>query len=505
MNRRKRVQLSLEFVIDLICLILASAVSIVLFRYVINRIPKFPYEEWARYWGTLILAYLVVFFGYYVNIDVQKRSRGREFYSVFQNAALTFGFFSVLIVLLKNPIVESRYMLISSFLFFIVFTAIARYFLKRYLTGYFKHGKTASLVGVITTTDRAEELISKIKQDWTMNISGVVLLDDFCKNDIFSYRGNNTDYKYMGGIAAPVTVEKPSDFPDSILDVPVISTDETFIDWMLASPLDEVFVNLPYGDDSELQVLIEELEDMGITVHINLPALDDILSESKFNNINCKMQYGYPMASFAANEKKIGPLAIKRVFDIVLGLIGCIVSLPVIAITAIPLLKESPGPLIFKQARVGKNGRIFNIYKLRSMYVDAEERKKELLEQNQMDGFMFKMEDDPRITKVGRFIRKTSIDELPQFFNVVKGDMSLVGTRPPTVDEFEQYESRHKRRLSMRPGITGMWQVSGRSEITDFEDVVELDCQYIDEWTLGLDAKILIKTVGVVLTHKGAE
>ena len=118
---------------------------------------------------------------------------------------------------------------------------------------------------------------------------------------------------------------------------------------------------------------------------------------------------------------------------------------------------------------------------------------------------MFKMEDDPRITKVGHFIRKTSIDELPQFFNVVKGDMSLVGTRPPTVDEFEQYESRHKRRLSMRPGITGMWQVSGRSEITDFEDVVELDCQYIDEWSPALDAKILFKTVIVVLTHKGAE
>ena len=277
------------------------------------------------------------------------------------------------------------------------------------------------------------------------------------------------------------------------------------MDWILASPLDEVFVNLPYGDDSELQVLIEELEDMGITVHINLPALDDILSESKFNNINCKMQYGYPMASFTASEKKFGLLAVKRAFDIVLGLVGCIISLPIIAITAIPLKKESPGPLIFKQARVGKNGRIFNIYKLRSMYVDAEERKQELLEQNQMDGLMFKMEDDPRITKVGRFIRKTSIDELPQFFNVVKGDMSLVGTRPPTVDEFEQYESRHKRRLSMRPGITGMWQVSGRSEITDFEDVVELDCRYIDEWSLSLDARIIFKTVVVVLTRKGAE
>lgn len=139
------------------------------------------------------------------------------------------------------------------------------------------------------------------------------------------------------------------------------------------------------------------------------------------------------------------------------------------------------------------------------MYKDAEERKKELMAQNKMDGLMFKMDNDPRITKVGRVIRKLSIDELPQFFNVLKGDMSLVGTRPPTVREFEQYENRHKRRLSMRPGITGMWQVSGRSNINDFEDVVKLDCEYIDNWSLLLDIKILLKTVKVVLTHEGAE
>ena len=504
MNKRKRVQLTLEFFIDLFCIILSSAVSIVLFRYLIPKILEYPYEEWARYWATLILAYLVIFLGFHVNVNVQIRSRKREVYSLLQNAAMTYGLFAVLIVLLKNPIVESRYMLISSLLFFILFSAIGRYFLKRYLTGFFKHGRAASLVGVITTTDRAEDLVSKIKQDWTMNLKGIVILDDYCRNNVFTYAGEQTNY---AGIDAPVKTAftATQDYPDSILDIPVISTDDSFMDWIRSSPVDEVFVNLPYGDDSELQVLIEELEDMGITVHINLPALDDILSESKFNNINCKMQYGYPMASFAANEAKTGQLALKRFVDIVVGLIGCILSLPIIGITAIPLLKESPGPLIFKQERVGKNGRIFNIYKLRSMYVDAEERKKELLEQNEMDGLMFKMDDDPRVTKVGKFIRKTSIDELPQFFNVVKGDMSLVGTRPPTIDEFEQYESRHKRRLSMRPGITGMWQVSGRSEITDFEEVVELDCQYIDEWSPSLDAKIMFKTVIVVLTRKGAE
>lgn len=126
------------------------------------------------------------------------------------------------------------------------------------------------------------------------------------------------------------------------------------------------------------------------------------------------------------------------------------------------------------------------------------------MEQNEMSGQMFKMSNDPRITKIGKFIRKTSIDELPQFFNVLKGDMSLVGTRPPTVDEFNNYSFHHKRRLSMKPGITGLWQISGRNEITDFEEVVKLDLQYIDNWSLILDIKIILKTILVVFTRKGS-
>ena len=196
---------------------------------------------------------------------------------------------------------------------------------------------------------------------------------------------------------------------------------------------------------------------------------------------------------------------LKRAMDLCGAVVGLIISIPIIAVTAIPLKLESPGPLFFKQKRVGLNGRIFEIYKLRSMYVDAEERKKELMAQNEMNGLMFKMTDDPRITRVGKFIRKTSIDELPQFWNVLCGDMSLVGTRPPTVDEYDRYESHHKRRLSMKPGITGMWQVSGRSGVQNFEDVVRLDTQYIDHWSLRLDVEILLKTIAVVFARKGAK
>ena len=182
-----------------------------------------------------------------------------------------------------------------------------------------------------------------------------------------------------------------------------------------------------------------------------------------------------------------------------------VVLLALAAIFVAPAIKlESPGPVFFGQTRVGKNGRKFTFYKFRSMYQDAEQRKQELMKDNEVQGLMFKMKDDPRITRVGRFIRKTSIDELPQFWNILKGDMSLVGTRPPTIDEFERYEAKHKCRLSMTPGLTGLWQISGRSDITDFDEVVRLDMQYIDNWSILKDIKILFITVYVVLAGKGS-
>ncbi|KXU16638.1 Undecaprenyl-phosphate galactosephosphotransferase [Streptococcus oralis] len=176
-----------------------------------------------------------------------------------------------------------------------------------------------------------------------------------------------------------------------------------------------------------------------------------------------------------------------------------------VSIVLVPIIRKDGGPAIFSQTRIGKNGRRFTFYKFRSMCMDAEERKRELLAQNTMQGGMFKVDDDPRITRIGRFIRKTSLDELPQFWNVLMGDMSLVGIRPPTVDEYEKYTPEQKRRLSFKSGITGLWQVSGRSKITDFEDVVKLDVAYIDDWTIWKDIEILLKTVKVVFMREGAK
>ena len=196
---------------------------------------------------------------------------------------------------------------------------------------------------------------------------------------------------------------------------------------------------------------------------------------------------------------------IKRAFDIIGSIVGIIITIIIYPFVALAIKAESKGPVIFKQERIGKNGRHFMMYKFRSMYQDAEKRLEDLKDKNEVQGLMFKMEDDPRITKVGRFIRKTSIDELPQFFNILKGDMSLVGTRPPTVAEFEQYNAHYRRRLCITPGLTGMWQVSGRSDIKDFDEVVKLDLKYIDEWSLRLDVKLLLQTVGAVLSHKGSK
>ena len=302
-----------------------------------------------------------------------------------------------------------------------------------------------------------------------------------------------------------------ADIGGSIDGVEIKANYDNFMDWLRQEALDEVYMDIPTESGNTLLPYLKEIESMGLTVHFRLPILDriekiccDETSAARMSRMLGRCAGGN-LVTMCTTELKLRDEILKRILDLVGGLVGCILSIPIIAIVAIPLKIESPGPLIFKQRRVGRNGRVFYIHKLRSMYMDAEERKKELMAKNEMNGLMFKMEDDPRITKVGKFIRKTSIDELPQFFDVVAGSMSLVGTRPPTLDEYRQYESHHKRRLSMKPGITGLWQVSGRSDIEDFEDVVKLDVQYIDNWTIWEDIKILFKTVWVVFAGRGAK
>lgn len=493
MSRRSRIQYALEFASGLAALLFANIVCYITFTAVIPKILEYPQSSWCNYVMTLFVVYTIVFVFFSSPLNLLMRSRPREFLSTLRNCVVTYALLAVVLLLTKNEIIDSRYLFISSFIVFFVIDLMLRYITKKSMLKKITNSRHATQTGIITIYSKADKYITDLQLDWTKNIKAVALLDAEYENNgyycITSYEEST-----------PIKTRT-----DEIYNIPVVANKENLMGWIRTAALDEVYINLPAGNESYITILIEELEDMGITVHVNIPILEKILQNSKFDNINCSMVAGHPVAIFAPAVHNDREIILKKTTDFIGGLLGTVLSLPIILITAIPLLIESPGPLIFKQARVGKNGRIFNIYKLRSMYADAEKRKQALMAQNKMDGHMFKMDNDPRITKVGKFIRKYSIDELPQFWNVLKGDMSLIGTRPPTVEEFEQYESHHKRRLSMKPGITGLWQVSGRSNIQDFEEVVKLDCEYIDTWSPALDIKILFKTVNVVLTHKGAE
>lgn len=250
----------------------------------------------------------------------------------------------------------------------------------------------------------------------------------------------------------------------------------------------------------KIEHLIEAFSEMGIDSLITIDSFAIETLETKLEDFGTTNVIRLSPRLFTDGE-----LLLKRLMDIAGALVGCFICILFGIIVAPLIFLEDPGPIIFKQKRVGRNGKFFYIYKFRSMYQDAEAKLQTLKDQNEMQGFMFKMKNDPRITKIGKILRKTSIDELPQFFNVLEGSMSLIGTRPPTVDEYNQYSAHHKRRISIKPGITGLWQVSGRSEITDFEEIVRLDCFYIDHWSITGDIKILLKTFAAVFTGKGSE
>lgn len=295
-------------------------------------------------------------------------------------------------------------------------------------------------------------------------------------------------------------------------DFSIVASRSSVVEYVCRNWVDEVFVNYP-DDMIYPQNLVNEFIEMGVTVHIKLAKAQNMKGKKqileKYNEymvLTSSINFASPFQAF-----------IKRGVDIAGGIVGCVIMGILVVILGPMIYIQSPGPIFFAQERVGMNGRRFKIYKFRSMYMDAEERKEELMEKNRIkDGMMFKLDYDPRIIGsrqnddgtikrgIGNIMRDLSLDEFPQFINILKGEMSLVGTRPPTVDEWEKYAVRHRARLATKPGLTGMWQISGRSNITDFEEVVRLDTEYINQWSLGLDFKILMKTIGVVLKRDGA-
>lgn len=458
----------LDFIlVDIVCVELSLLLTF-LFFYLYGSAENFGY------WQLYLLFPLVHLF-VSIMLDtyngILQRGYLKELYALFRLEFVIFSLFMLFFYFMELLPAVPRQVILLYFLFDIPLTYVWRFLHKFILRKYYGHVKNTRQIVVVTTEETAWKMIRTITQSAIRNYQffGLVIIDK------------------------PMTGEK--------IDSVTVSADKDgLIEYVKGCVVDEVFINIP-NNASYTLTLAKQLLEMGITVHIYMENSYDVLPNRCISNV-----FGYNVLTTTISPISFRQSLFKRLFDLAGGLVGFVAAILIGIVIGPVIFIKSPGPVLFSQIRIGKNGRPFRIYKFRSMYMDAEERKKELMEQNKIqDGLMFKIEDDPRIIKgIGNFIRRTSLDEFPQFWNVLKGEMSLVGTRPPTIDEYQKYSPHHKRRLNMRPGITGLWQISGRSTITDFEDVVRLDTEYIENWSLDLDIKIILKTVSKLLHNDDA-
>ncbi len=463
-------------ILDILCLELAFYIAYIVRHHdTFRRIP----QMYIRL-GLLLAVFdiAVVFFTDNYR-SILQRDKWREILAVFQHVTVVELCILLYEYIIKETYEFSRTVFLLSWGFGLVFCLGGRVVWKKVIRRKLMQEKNQANMLLISSADHVGNCVQQIRgKDYRdFKISCLVIMD--------------------GG--------KPQERMDA--DIPILFGKEQLLEYIRQDVVDEVYIDY-FENKQELSRFVDIFLNMGVTVHIGMSFLPDNLPNQFMEEIGENNVMTTTIKTANSWE-----LAVKRLMDIAGAIVGLLFTGIAFLFVAPAIKIASPGPVFFKQQRVGKNGRTFYMYKFRSMYVDAEERKKELMKNNEMQGLMFKMENDPRIIGsekgpgkgVGNFIRKTSIDELPQFWNILKGDMSLVGTRPPTVSEYEQYDLHHKIRLSMNPGLTGMWQVSGRNEITDFEEVVRLDAEYIRRWSLGLDMLILLKTVKVVLMRKGSK
>ena len=467
---------------DLICIEIAFFMAYFLrHRDVIASTMDWYFELGAV---MLLIQCVVVLFGNSYK-GIVHRNAWTEFLAVVRHVTIIEAVFVVYEFIMKETDALSRYVILVSWALAVFLCYVVRLVLKAFVRSYITDSRHQGKMLVLTEHSRAETTMKKL-----------------LSKPVREYR--------ITAIAMPEVDRKGEeiDFSKQLKTKhEVIYGEKEFWEYVRTNVVDEVFIDI-FHNEAELNKIVDQLLAMGITVHIGMNFLPDELPNKFVEKIGATHA-----VTTSIKTARTWEIAAKRAMDIAGGIVGLMLTGIAYIFVAPIIKKESPGPVFFKQERVGRNGRSFYIYKFRSMYMDAEERKKELMAQNEMQGLMFKMENDPRIIGsekgpdkgIGNFIRKTSIDELPQFWNILKGDMSLVGTRPPTKQEYEQYELHHKIRLSMKPGLTGMWQTSGRSEITDFEEVVRLDTKYIENWNLWLDIKLIFKTIGVVLDRKGSK
>ena len=419
--------------------------------------------------------------------NVLKRQRYEELRQIFKHTIEMMLMDVFFIFFTHFGGAASRLTVTATWIIYPILTILTRFPYKRYLRRKLSNSAKALTSAVVLTSRIYVTAIMQSLQANPLNFrefNGIFLTDYDPEKD-----SGRTDLRILGG-------------------------KDELIDYATHHWVDEVYLFFP-GQRHLYQEMENACDTMGLICHrilINLNTHDTNDITPMIQKIgNCVV------ATYKTREVPEIQWFLKRALDIVGSLVGCLITIILIIIVGPMIYFADPGPIFYGSKRVGKNGKVFTMYKFRSMYQDADARKAELMKHNKMQGAMFKIDDDPRIIGsekkdrngkpkgIGNFIRNTSIDEFPQFFNVLIGDMSLVGTRPPTIDEWEHYSEHHRKRLSMKPGITGMWQVSGRSDITDFEEVVRLDSMYIDTWTIGMDLKIILMTITNVLMRKGAE
>lgn len=466
--------------IDILCL-LGSYLLAYIIRHRVH-----PQTYWRDTYLVMLFvlpildAALILITNFFKN--VLRRSRAREFFLTLRQSLIIVMMATFYLFIIQNGFWFSRLMMFYMALLYLGSSYLARLAWKDHLIRT-NGGRSKRSLLIVTFKEMAPDVLDRIlfKKYEAYKVTGLAFLDA-------DAIGETT-----GGI-------------------PVVASRETLLDYICYEWVDEVFVNLPNGEPYPKD-LEEKIVEMGVPVHRKL------VTSRKTEGVEQIVSSlgNYTVLTTSMNVISTWQIVIKRLMDILIGLVGCILTALLFVILGPMIRLKAHASVIFVQERVGRNGKKFGLYKFRTMYPDAEKRKNELTRQNKVkDGRMFKLDEDPRVIGsrilpdgtykkgIGNWIRDFSLDEFPQFVNVLRGDMSVVGTRPPTLEEWNKYEYHHRARLAIKPGITGMWQVNGRSTITDFEKVVELDRYYIEHYSTLLDLAIILKTIKVVFKRDGA-
>ncbi|MBO4396698.1 MAG: sugar transferase [Eubacterium sp.] len=500
--------------IDLVCFQLAYWLSNFIRHGLSNTFSDIMYRGYAFVAAVLLIvvvAWTNTFSG------VLRRGSYRELISVFKTDLYVMGLSALYLFAIQQGSDFSRIVLaltgVLYFVFAFVFRCLWKMFLRR---RYSKSGKRDRLI-FVTNIDRVGASLQSFLQSGMVEseLAGVVLYgnvwtDISCVGELFS---GETEQELRFAADEVIASENGliinrtnEDNLNKYNDIPIISEKDEIGQFLQKTWIDEVFVDLSETAEGYSD-LMNDLMEMGVVTHLRVGETDEYVGKEKL----VQFVGGYPVVTISAKMLNWRQSFGKRLVDILVSIFGCAITLIITIIITPIILIKSPGHVYFTQTRIGRNGKRFRMIKFRTMYPDAEVRKQELTEDNLYpDGMMFKLDNDPRIIGsrkkpghgIGFFLRRTSIDEFPQFFNVLIGNMSLVGTRPPTQDEWEKYETHHRGRMTIKPGITGLWQVSGRNEITDFDEVVRLDCEYIENWSMKLDFQILIRTIGALSKGK---